>query len=513
MERHMARVILVVDMLRGFLEEGNPLYCGDRARRIIPCIQQLLERERAQGTPIIFVGDRHMPGDPEFDRFPSHCVADTHECEIITELSEFAENLMPKQRFSAFAGTNLEEELRHLGATHVVLCGVCTDICVLHTAASARELGYEVEVPAACVASFDDKSHQFALDHMEKVLGVKVTTAGAREPRRSNWPIPTEWLNGDTADVYFLRTVEILQKEGINPTVTMEVFPRRDGILCGIEEVKSLLALVLPNGRSEVWALEEGDSFSRKEVVLRITAPYQSFGVYETCYLGILAHCSGWATAARECVQAARGLPVLSFGARHVHPSVVAVMEYSAIVGGCTGCASTAGARLAGMKPVGTIPHALIIIMGSTAAATLAFDREMDPEVPRLALVDTFEDEVRESVAVAKAMQGRLSGVRLDTPSERGRVTVDLVKEVRAWLDLEGFKNVNIAVSGGLDPERIRYFLQDGAPVDLFAVGSYISDSQPIGFTADLHEVDGRPIAKRGRMPGLTPNPRLKRVM
>ena len=87
------------------------------------------------------------------------------------------------------------------------------------------------------------------------------------------------------------------------------------------------------------------------------------------------------------------------------------------------------------------------------------------------------------------------------------------VKEVRAWLDLEGFKNVNIAVSGGLDPERIRYFLQDGAPVDLFAVGSYISDSQPIGFTADLHEVDGRPIAKRGRMPGLTPNPRLKRVM
>jgi len=152
-------------------------------------------------------------------------------------------------------------------------------------------------------------------------------------------------------------------------------------------------------------------------------------------------------------------------------------------------------------------------MMGSTAAATLAFDRDMNQEIPRIALVDTFEDEVRESVAVAKAMEGRLFGVRLDTPSERGRVTADLVKEVRAWLDLEGFKDVRIAVSGGLDPDRIRYFLEEGAPVDVFAVGSHISDARPLDFTADLHEVDGRPIAKRGRMPGITPSPRLRRVM
>jgi nicotinate phosphoribosyltransferase len=188
-------------------------------------------------------------------------------------------------------------------------------------------------------------------------------------------------------------------------------------------------------------------------------------------------------------------------------------MEYSAIVGGCTGCASTAGAKLAGIQPTGTIPHALIIIIDSTAKATLAFDKHMPPEVPRIALVDTFEDEVRESVTVSKAMRGKLQGVRLDTPSERGRVTADLVKEVRAWLDLEGFKDVKIIVSGGLDPERIRYFIDEGAPVDIFAVGSYISDARPIDFTADLHEVEGKPIAKRGRMPGVTPNPRLRRVM
>jgi len=188
-------------------------------------------------------------------------------------------------------------------------------------------------------------------------------------------------------------------------------------------------------------------------------------------------------------------------------------MEYSAIVGGCTGCATTAGAKLADIQPTGTIPHALIIILGGTAKATLAFDKHMPPKVQRIALVDTFEDEVRESVAVAKAMKGKLQGVRLDTPSERGRVTADLVKEARAWLDLEGFKEVKIVVSGGVDPERIRHFISEGAPVDIFAVGSYISDARPIDFTADLHEVAGKPIAKRGRMPGITPNPKLKRVI
>ena len=187
--------------------------------------------------------------------------------------------------------------------------------------------------------------------------------------------------------------------------------------------------------------------------------------------------------------------------------------NYAAIVGGCIGCSSIAGARLAGIEPTGTIPHALIIVMGDTAAATLAFDKHMPPEVARVALVDTFRDEPEESVIVAKAMGGRLQGVRLDTPSERGGVTVDLVKETRARLDLAGFTEVKIFVSGGIGPDRIRYFIESRAPVDAFGIGSYISGAKPIDFTADLHEVEGRPVAKRGRIPGITPNPRLKRVM
>ena len=318
-------------------------------------------------------------------------------------------------------------------------------------------------------------------------------------------------LSGHTADVYFARTQTILAKEGLNPVVTMEVFPGRAGILCGMKEVLELLGAVLPDD-AEVWALDEGEPMQAKEVVLRITAPYQSFGLYETAYLGILAHESGWATAARACVEAAGDIPIISFGARHVHPDVSARMEYAAIVGGCVGCATPAGAELAGLAPTGTIPHAMILIFGDTVEATLAFDRYMPPEIKRIALVDTFKDEAEESVRVAQALGDKLWGVRLDTPAERGRVTPDLVKEVRARLDLAGFPHVKIVVSGGVTPERIRLFREQGAPVDAFGIGSAISSAPPIDFTADIKAIEGRPIAKRGRIPGITPNPRLKKV-
>ena len=321
-----------------------------------------------------------------------------------------------------------------------------------------------------------------------------------------------EVLSGDTADVYFVHTIDILKKENINPVATMEVFCSRAGILCGIEEVKALLKEVLPNDNREVWALDEGDPMTTKEVVLRITAPYQSYGVYETAIVGILAHCSGWATAARECVNVAEGKPLISFGARHVHPSVAGVMDYSAVVGGCNGCSSIIGARLAGVEPSGTMPHALILIIGDTVEATMLFDKHTPVEISRVSLVDTFKDEAEESLRVAEALPEKLQSVRLDTPAELGGVTVELVNEVRARLDLAGYGKVGIFVSGGINPERITHFLEKGAPVDGFGVGSYISGAKPIDFTADLHEVDGKPIAKRGRIPGITSNPRLKRV-
>ena len=325
-------------------------------------------------------------------------------------------------------------------------------------------------------------------------------------------------LAGETADVYFERARRILAAEGLDPVVTMEIFAREEAILCGAEEALAYLRAILggKDGRADpppvVESLHDGDTIAPKEVVMRIAARYSSFGLYETAILGILSQSTGWATAARRVVDAAAPIPVIGFGARHVHPSVADQMDYASVVGGCVGASTPAGARLAGLAPTGTMPHALIIIFGDTVRAAQAFDRHIDPDVPRIVLVDTFKDEAEESLRVADALGDRLWGVRLDTPSERGRVTADLVKEVRARLDLAGHARVKIVVSGGLDLDRIAYFKASGAPIDSFAVGSAISDASPIDFTGDLKEIDGEPVAKRGRIPGRTENPRLERV-
>ncbi len=324
-----------------------------------------------------------------------------------------------------------------------------------------------------------------------------------------------EVLTGDSADVYFARAERILNREGLDPIVTMEIFSRGSGILCGIDEAKNLLAHVLVGSESgpvTIEALDDGDTFSPKEIVMRIHGRYRSFGLYETAILGMMAQASGWATAARECVDAAAPYPVISFGARHVHPDVADVLDYAAIVGGCVGASTPAGARLAGLNPTGTMPHSLVLIFGDTVEAALAFDRDLEADVPRIVLIDTFKDEAEEALRVAHALGNRLYGVRLDTPVERGRVTSDLVTEVRARLDQTGFGHVKIVVSGGLTPDRIRYFIEHGAAADNFAVGSYISGASPIDFTGDIKQIDGRPIAKRGRIPGMTPSPRLKPV-
>ena len=320
-------------------------------------------------------------------------------------------------------------------------------------------------------------------------------------------------LTGYTADNELHRALSILRNEGINPEVVVEFTAERDGIFCGITEVKTLLDRVLPETGREVWAIDEGVTVGGGEVALRIRAPYASFGLFETAILGTLASCTGWATAASECVDAGDGIPVIAYGARHVHPEVVGIMDYSAVVGKCASSSSVVGQQLHGLTPSGTMPHSLVLLMGDTVRSILAFDKHMPPEVPRVALVDTFKDEAEEALDVAKALRERLRGIRLDTPKERGGVTPELVHEIRARLDQDGHSHVDIFVSGGITPERIREFVDAGAPVSVFAVGYYIAAASPISFTADIKEIDSKAIAKRGRIPGLSVNPRLSQVL
>lgn len=310
-----------------------------------------------------------------------------------------------------------------------------------------------------------------------------------------------------TTDIYFVKTMEILDRQGLkNIPVTAEIFPRRPGVFAGLPEMLALL----PDKGLEVWALAEGEEFAAKEVIMCIRGSYGAFGLMETPLLGIAASSSGWASAARAIKNAAGDSTVTCFGARHLHPAVAPVMERSALIGGLDGASCILGAKLAGRKPSGTAPHSLILIMGDTVAAAKAYNQAMPPEELRLMLADTFKDEAEETMRLARALGDDLFGVRLDTPSERGGVTVELVREIRCRLDMENFSNVKIFVSGGLDPVRLQELKEAGAAA--FGVGSYISAAPPIDMTMDLKEIEGRPIAKRGRIPGVTPNPRLKLI-
>ena len=172
----MPNAVLVVDMVRGFLEPGHNLYCGDDSRSIIEPVQNLLRRESESGSTILFISDHHLPDDLEFQMFPVHCVIGTEEPEVIPELSEWLtdSNVVPKNRYSGFFNTDLEQRLAALNPDRVIICGVCTDICVMHTTSDARNRDYTVEIPENCVASFDTDAHRWALGHITRILGAQV---------------------------------------------------------------------------------------------------------------------------------------------------------------------------------------------------------------------------------------------------------------------------------------------------------------------------------------------------
>ncbi|MFZ5965959.1 MAG: nicotinate phosphoribosyltransferase [Bacillota bacterium] len=317
-----------------------------------------------------------------------------------------------------------------------------------------------------------------------------------------------EILSGLTTDVYFLRTMDILRHMELdNVEVTAEIFARKPGCLAGIEEVKNMLR----DKNVQVWAIEEGESFEAKETLVRIKGPYREFAVFETAMLGSLASASGWATAAKEVKDACGDKTFLCFGARHVHPAVAPVMERAAIIGGASGVSCVLASKIIGMEASGTLPHAAMLIAGDTLEVALAYDRLMPDNHKRIVLVDTYKDEVEESLRIAEALGDKLYGVRLDTPSERGGVTPHLVRELRCKLDVHGYQHVKIFVSGGLTPDKIKILSEAGA--DAFGVGSFISGAPAIDMTMDIKEVEKKPVAKRGRIPGIVENKKLKRIL
>lgn len=169
------KALIVVDMLRDFLEEDGALYCGEKARAIIPFVSETLENMRKEGAVIIFVRDAHKEDDVEFKRFPKHCVEGTRGAEIIDSLKvEAGDYVIPKRHFSAFYETNLEEILKNEGVDELYLVGVCTSICIMETTRDLIDRDYKVYILRQGVADFDDEAHTFALKRMERVLGAGI---------------------------------------------------------------------------------------------------------------------------------------------------------------------------------------------------------------------------------------------------------------------------------------------------------------------------------------------------
>lgn len=307
---------------------------------------------------------------------------------------------------------------------------------------------------------------------------------------------------GDVTDVYFLRTEEVLRAKHASRDVCMEVFLKSWpdaryswGVFAGLEE-----ACVLLEGREvTVRAMPEGSVFFTNEPVMTIEGDYLAFGELETAVLGCLCQASGIATKASRCRVACGDKGLISFGARRMHPSIAPMVERAAFIGGCDGVAAVASARLIGEKPVGTMPHALILQMGDTVSAALAFDEVVRDDVPRIVLIDTFADEKFEALRVAEALGTRLKGIRLDTPSSRRGNFRALMEEVRWELDLRGFTAVKLYASGGLTLDDI---LDLNHVVDSFGVGTQISSAATLDFSMDVVDIDGKPLSKRGKNSG-----------
>jgi len=318
-----------------------------------------------------------------------------------------------------------------------------------------------------------------------------------------------EIKKGETTDIYFVRTKKILEAKGLTKVrVVAEITNGRLpenwewGVLCGIEEAANLLE-GLP---IDVYSMPEGsifkcrDYYGLREPVMFIEGPYGDFCIYETPLLGLLCQSSGVATKAARVKKAIGSKPAIAFGIRRMHPAISPMLDRAAYIGGLDGVSSLKGAKTIGKEPVGTMPHALIIVLGDQVKAWKAFDEVIPPEVSRIAVVDTYFDEKAEAIMAAEALGEKLYAVRLDTPSSRRGDFAEIVREVRWELDARGYRNVKIFVSGGIDERSAKVLSEAG--VDAFGVGTSVSNAPTIDFAMDIVSVEGRPSAKRGKLSG-----------
>jgi nicotinate phosphoribosyltransferase len=312
---------------------------------------------------------------------------------------------------------------------------------------------------------------------------------------------PQDVMEGRITDVYFDRTLKILRARNIRKKVKAEFIAKSLpehwpwAVFAGLEEAMQ----VMKNLPVKVRAMREGTVFYPYEPVMEVEGMYQDFCVFETALLGLICQASGIATKAARFKKLAGERPVISFGARRMHPILAPMIERNAFIGGCDGVSVLKSGEIIGEDPMGTMPHALIICFGSTVDAVRAYDEVLEPEVKRVALIDTFLDEKFECINVATALGNKLDAVRFDTPSSRRGNFYRILEEARWELDMRGYGHVKFYVSGGIKEEDVPAL---NPVVDGYGIGTSISNAPVVDFAMDIMEVEGQALAKRGKWSG-----------
>src|SRR5213080_907048 len=307
-----------------------------------------------------------------------------------------------------------------------------------------------------------------------------VTQAPTRRRERldpSVFRLPVERIReGYYSDVYFNRTVDVLDADNRHPHVLMQVFQKNQAVVGGMDEAIAIVKLCSEDfSQLRVHALYDGDEAAPWETTMTIEGDYSLFARLETVYLGVLSRRTKVATNVRRVVEAANGKQIMFFPARHDHHLVQTGDGYAAHVSGAIGVSTDAQASWWGGRGIGTVPHGLIAAYdGDTVLAARKFAERFHDEMNITVLVDFDNHSVDTALAVADALGDRLWGVRLDTseklvdealaPDGAPGVNPELVRRVRAALDGAGHEEVRIVVSGGFDAEKISRFEADSVP-------------------------------------------------
>lgn len=344
-------------------------------------------------------------------------------------------------------------------------------------------------------------------------------------------------------DKYFLRSKEILRKEGINPVITAQVFIRKGDVkVYGIREALDILERYGHHGNLSVHALPEGEHFDSCEPLMIIKGNVQEIIDLETMYLGVISAETTLRNDNKDIdlrqirenmskvVEIAGDRPVSYFGARHWRYDRDGDIAEACYNGGAVNCSTDEGGmRMGGQQGIGTIPHALEAIYhdrygihNAVTEATISFDAHMDDDIPRVALIDYANREIQDTIKTASVLEDlgnkKLDAIRIDTCGENviqsamhihdksywfGKgVSISGVHNIRKALDYEGFDYVKIMLSSGFgNPEKVKEFV-DAEKIlktrlfDGLGVGGVFYSRMA---TMDIVAVGSKPISKVGR--------------